>query len=310
LVLGAGVVPVSAGPLMYAAIFLPQLVLTPLASRALTRGRYQIIETERYSIVRMEAYVQALAAFIPGVKASFKVTPKGARDDRAVVKRALILPVGLAALTGAALVWQGVAQWLTLPGRLPLGALIVTSSWALVNIAKLTSVALWARTVRHRRSSHRFPVRLAGAYGVGDDPVSRSARVTDLSRLGARLVVDGTRTVGERLRLVLLLTDGPLEIEGTVAAAWAGGAPGETMVGVRFDPLSSATSDAIVEWCFRQPLGPDVALSTREIGETTAAAVNAARRLAASDPVRVELDAALAQAAAAEDDTTPDAPGP
>ena len=58
----SGAVPIAASPLLYLAVFLPQFVLVPLASWALTRGRYRPLEGERYAVVRMEGYLRALAA--------------------------------------------------------------------------------------------------------------------------------------------------------------------------------------------------------------------------------------------------------
>jgi len=293
IVLATGLVPVAAGPLMYAMIFAPQLILTPLASRALTRGRYRMVETERYSIVRMEAYVRALAAFIPGRDAPFKVTPKGARDDRALVNRALILPIALAALTGAAVAYQGVVQLLDLPGRLSPGALIITTAWAVVNIVMIASVVLWARTVRHRRRSHRFPVRLGAAYGAGDSAPSLAAQVTNLSRHGARIVVREPLAVNERLSLVLLLMSGPVQVRGAVAARWPGPTSDTWTVGVEFDAVPADAADAIVEWCFQHPFGPDFALSPEEAREHAAAALAAAG----------QMRGALAESAAAAEET-------
>lgn len=264
LVLLTGLVPVAAGPLVYAAIFAPQLVLTPLASRALTRGRYRMLETERYSIVRMEAYVAALAAFIPGRRSSFTVTPKGARDDRAVLARALRLPVGIAALTAAALAYQGAAQALALPGRLGAGALVVTGLWALANLVLIAMVVVWARSVRHRRRSHRFPVRLHATMGVGRQRPEWPARVGDLSASGARLVAGGEHEPGERVSVVLLFAEGAVEVRGTVATVRPAAQDGTSVLGIEFDTLEPGARDAIVDWCMRHPFGPDVPIGPGE----------------------------------------------
>jgi hypothetical protein len=244
----------------------------------------------------MEAYVRALAAFIPGRDAAFKVTPKGARDDRAVANRALRLPMVLIAVTAAAIAYQGVVQILDLPGRLSLGAMAITTVWSLVNIAMLSTVVLWARTVRHRRRSHRFPVRLGAAYGAGDAPVTSAGQVTNLSRHGARMVVHEPLAVDERLTLVLLLLSGPVRVRGTVAACWPGPDPGSSVVGVEFDTLPADAADAIIEWCFQNPFGPDFALSQEAVESDVEAALAAAS----------EMDLSLAMAAATVDPATGD----
>lgn len=295
-VLLTGLVPVAAGPLVYAAIFAPQLLLTPLASKALTRGRYRMLETERYSIVRIEAYLRAMASLVPGSRASFSVTPKGARDDRAIVNRALRIPIAIAAFTALALAYQGAAWALDLPGRLAAGAAIVTAVWAVANVVLIAMVVAWARSVRHRRRGHRFPVRMGAAYGRGDEGATHAAQVTDLSRHGARVVAGGTHAPGDRITLVLLLLSGPVQVRGTVAVARPAG-DGAVALGVEFDALPADAADAIVEWCFRHPFGPDVLLDD---APAAALAPSPAATTAAD-----EMRTAAAQVAA----TASDAPG-
>ena len=67
-VLATGAVPIAASPVLYLAVFVPQFVLVPLTSWALTLGRYRPLEGERYAVVRMEGYLRALAA-LPRVSA-------------------------------------------------------------------------------------------------------------------------------------------------------------------------------------------------------------------------------------------------
>ena len=261
IVLATGVVPISASPLMYLLIFAPQLVLIPCASKALTRGHYRLVEGERYSIVRMEAYLHALAALPRGRGAGFKVTPKGARTGgSSPVARALRVPIAIASLTLLAVAYQTCAQLFDLPARLTPGASSVTTLWALVNIGLIAYTVAWARGVQHRRRSHRFPVAVHVGYSpdAGELP-SLAGRIEDLSRHGARLSVADRRTPGERLRLVLLLDEGPVELLGTVASV-SPDPEGGYMVGFDFDDLDAPVIDAIVAWCFRYPFGADHAV--------------------------------------------------
>jgi hypothetical protein len=197
--------------------------------------------------------------------------------------------MALTVLTAAAIAYQGVVQVLDLPGRLSPGAMAITTAWALVNIAMLSAVVLWARTVRHRRRSHRFPVRLGAAYGLGDAPAARAGQVTNLSRHGARVLVQGPLAVNERMTLVLLLLSGPVRVRGTVAACWPGPTPGSSVAGVEFDTVSADAADAIIEWCFQNPFGPDFALSEEAVESDVEAALAAA----------AQIEVSLAMAAAA-----------
>lgn len=271
IVLATGAIPIAAAPLLYLMIFAPQLVLIPVASKALTRGHYRLIEGERYSVVRMEPYLRALAALPRGRGGGFKVTPKGARAGRSPVVRALRLPIAIACLTVAAVLYQTAAQLFDLPGRLTAGAADVTIVWALVNVALIAYTVAWARGVQHRRRSHRFPVAAHAAYSAGDGELpSLAGRIEDLSQHGARLTVDDRREPGERLRLVLLLDDGPVEMVGTVATV-APNPDGEGyMVGFDFDALDAPVVDAIVAWCFRYPFGPDRGIAPEAVPEPAA----------------------------------------
>ena len=53
---------------------------------------------------------------------------------------------------------------------------------------------------------------------------------------------------------MLLLDDGPIEVGGTIATVAPSG-DGGWVVGVDFDDLDRAVTDAIVSWCFRFPFG-------------------------------------------------------
>ncbi len=138
----------------------------PLASRALTRGRYRLIEGERFAVARMTPYLQAMAALLGG-RGGFQVTPKGGRTRRTSVARALWLPIALASVTVVAIAYQTAAQILGLPGQLSPGAHAITVVWAAANVALVVSVVAWARGTRHVRFSHRFPVALQAGYAVG-----------------------------------------------------------------------------------------------------------------------------------------------
>ncbi len=298
-VLATGAVPIDADPALYLMVFLPQIVLVPLASRALTRGRYRVLEGERYSIVRIEAYVRALAALPRGRGAGFAVTPKGARAGGSPVARALRVPIAIAVAIVAAIGYQTAAQLLDLPGRLPPGASNITTLWALVNAGLVAYVYVWARAVQHRRRSHRFPVAVHAAYAADGDPIPASAgRLADLSRHGARLWVPVRRAPGERLRLVLLLDDGPIEVTGRVRLVTPDEAGEGWMLGIDLDALDPRTADAVVAWCFRHPFGAE--------GAPAPAASPAHRRTQpASPPLLAAAEIATTQA----EDGGPAAPG-
>jgi cellulose synthase (UDP-forming) len=264
IVLLSGVAPIDAGPLLYAALFIPQIVLVPMASRALTGGRFRLIEGERFAVARMTPYLRATTALLGG-RGGFQVTPKGGRANRTSVARSLWLPIALAAVTVAAVAYQTLAQVMGLAGQLTPGAHAITVAWAAANVALVISAVAWARGVRHVRFSHRFPVAVQAAYSAGRGPASRPATVEDLSRDGLSMQTSERHEVGERLRIVLLLEDGPVEVVGHVARADGDHDPDSWSLGIEFDDLDPRVADAIVEWCFRRPFGPDRPVRVAEI---------------------------------------------
>lgn len=258
-VLATGAAAVAA-PVTMVLLFLPGAVLGPLALRAMTGGRYRFLEGERFGVVRLEAYLRSLRALVSSRAHGFAVTPKGARDGRPPVLRALRVPVALAAVLVAAAAYQGLAQWRDLPGELGTIPLVVTLAWAAADVGLVAWVVVWARGVQHRRRSHRFPVSLAATYAAreGEPPLAR-AHVEDLSQHGMGLRLDGPREVGEGIRSVLLLDDGPVSVAGRVVKVAPAGSGWR--VGVEFAGLSRGVTDALVQWCFRHPFGsatPDV----------------------------------------------------
>jgi cellulose synthase (UDP-forming) len=263
-----GVYPLAADPRLYLTLFLPQLVLVPLATWALARGRYRFLEAERYALVRMGAYTAAAAAFFARGRLPFQVTPKGAQARGVSPVTALRLQLGVLALAAAGTVYQSVAQAAHLPGRLSPFAFAVTVCWSGVSVGLLGWTAVWAARVRHRRRGHRFPVELQVRYRMGDGPELRGARVVDLSPFGLGMDTAEALAPGSRLRLELDLGAEPLSLEGRVVSSRprrGGGA----RVGVRFEALAQETEDAIIRFCFSRPFGPRVELGAAPSDETS-----------------------------------------
>jgi cellulose synthase (UDP-forming) len=255
LVLLTGTVPLAAPPVFYLALFLPQIVLVPLATWALARGRYRFSDSERFALVRVVAYTKAASAFARRGRVSFKVTPKGAAN-RSLWLAALKWQVGLACFALGAAAYQGAAQLFGLPGRLGFFAFIVTIVWSLLSAGLLGTTVWWAKSVRHRRQAHRFPVRIEAAYGAEDEVPRLSATVHDLNPFGLAMRVREAIPHDRRLRVTLLLDTGPLEIVGAVTRAEKASA-GAFDVGVRFEDLPQNKQDTIMRWCFARPFGPD-----------------------------------------------------
>ena len=251
-VLFTGTLPLAAPQLLFLCLFLPQFVLVPLGSRAMARGRYRFLASERFGIVRAVTYAKAAKALVSNKPIAFAVTPKGVGSGRPTV---LLAPLvfGTAAIAGVA--FQGVSQVFHLGTELPDFAFVVTAFWAFVSAGLITTALVSAARIRHRRSSHRFPVSLDVRYSVTPAalPVLHAV-ARDLNTIGVALTtaepLERNTSVVVHLRL-----DGELVVvPGTVIRS----SPESSTYGVAFDPLPSTTRDVIARWCFRRPFGSEL----------------------------------------------------
>ncbi len=260
LALFTGVYPLAADPPLYLTLFLPQLVLVPLATRALALGRFRFLESERFSLVRMSTYSAAAAALLARSRVAFKVTPKGSQARGVSPLAALRLQLAVLVLTACAIAYQAVAQAVDLPGQLTPFAFAVTVLWSAVSAGLLGWTALWAARVRHRRRAHRFPARLAALYSVdGDRRELRRGTIVDLNPFGLGMDVSSPLRPGQRVRAQLRLDGDRVTVEGTVVTS-VEGKGGAARVGVHLDPLDRKTEDAVIRFCFAHPFGPRVEL--------------------------------------------------
>jgi cellulose synthase (UDP-forming) len=260
LALLTGTVPLVAPQSLYLMLFLPQFVLVPIASRAVARGRYRLLDGERFGLARATAYTKAMGALFTSRPIPFAVTPKGSgteADQRTILRAPLAL--GLLALAGIA--YQATAQLLGLPGRLPTFAFVATAFWAAISVVFNSAAIHWAAIVRHRRRAHRFPVRLDANYtSAGTDLPRRAATVTDLNTFGLSLLSRDPITLGAQLEITITLDNQSAVLPGTAVRVQTS-EDGATAAGIAFDPLPASTTDTLARWCFRHPFGPDLDLN-------------------------------------------------
>jgi cellulose synthase (UDP-forming) len=271
LALLTGTVPLVAPQSLYLALFLPQFVLVPLASRAIARGRYRLLDGERYGISRAAAYTKAMGALFTSKPIAFKVTPKGAgteADGRTILR----VPLALAALAAAGIIYQTATHLLELPGRLPTFAFAVTATWAALSIVFSSAAVQWAAAVRHRRRAHRFPVQLDAYYtSAGGSIPRRPVTITDLNTFGLAMLAAENIQLSERIDVTVDLEGDRLLLSGTTVRIHHRD-DGTSAVGVAFAPVAATVTDAIARWCFRHPFGPDVELDPEHRPELLRAA--------------------------------------
>ena len=187
----------------------------------------------------MTPYLRAMAALLGG-RGGFQVTPKGGRArTTSVDARPVAADLPGRPSRSVAIAYQTAAQILGLPGQLSAGR---------------------ARDHRRLGRGQRRPGRLGRRLGPrhppralqpplpggpARPPTRPSAAAPPRPRRGRGPQPRGPRddrleehpVAGERLRIVLLLDDGPMEVTGSSSGAEAGHDPGSWSVGVAFDDL-------------------------------------------------------------------------
>ena len=150
--------------MLFLCLFVPQLVLVPLGSRAMARGRYRFVASET---VRDRAGGDVRQG---GEGAGSRTSRSRSRSRRKApgTRRPTVLlaPLVFARRGARRRRVPGAAQIFHLRLELPDFAFVVTAFWALVSAGLLAAALVTAATIRHRRSSHRFPVSLDVRYAI------------------------------------------------------------------------------------------------------------------------------------------------
>jgi cellulose synthase/poly-beta-1,6-N-acetylglucosamine synthase-like glycosyltransferase len=224
-----GASPIDAPGYLYAPFFLAAFTSQFLALRLLARGRYPVLLSLVFEMLRLPAVLPAnLAIFTRGRTKRFRVTPKGQSLGRGRVQAPVLLVV-LASLCSASLLWFSLTvAGLPLAHYRSLPVVIGSVVFAFGNLLLLTAAIARIRAVQYageRRDSVRFDVQLGGE--VDGAPCV----VRDLSLTGALLrqssfahkaghsvrfsVTIGTRRVALDAEIVRLRPDGEIALKFT-----------------------------------------------------------------------------------------------
>ncbi|CAM5785711.1 cellulose synthase (UDP-forming) OS=Rhizobacter sp. Root404 OX=1736528 GN=ASC76_12450 PE=4 SV=1 [Rhizobacter fulvus] len=234
LVLLSGVLPMRASMTDFLIHFAPFCLLTFWVFEEVARGYGRSLFIEQYNMARFAAFAWAtLAWIVPPMK--FKVTAKGMPAARAAMR--LTFPQwSVLALNALAIVVGGIV-WLVAP-NLPVGAVVASMFWAIVNSALgIGVIAFTTITQRNRRTQYRFPVAVPAELVMADGTRVRGT-VDDVSENGLRFYgrLPVTLAVGDALTGHLTVPEGPVAFWGEVRGAvpMAGGEPGLKALGLHF----------------------------------------------------------------------------
>jgi len=170
---------------------------------------------------------------VPPIK--FRVTAKGAPAARVAMR--LTFPQWSVLALNALAIAVGAVVYVLAP-NLPLGAVVASVFWAVVNSALAIGViAFTALTQRNRRTQYRFPVALPAEL-VAADGTRLAGTVDDVSENGLRFYgkLPVTLAVGDKLTGHLTLPDTRVAFWGEVRGAvpLPDGEQGSKAIGLHF----------------------------------------------------------------------------
>ncbi|MDB4881018.1 MAG: restriction endonuclease, partial [Gemmatimonadetes bacterium] len=253
--LTTGAFPVRASVGMFAAFFLPAVLLRALSFRLLTRGQGSLLHTDRYWMAKFFTHVIALRAYVTRRALSYRPRP----DEAGSVPLRTVAPqLALIGLTAAALGWAIYARTIgygtEVPGwgSIALYGAVVLALWHAGLAAHVVQLSLAGR---HRRAEHRFSESLSVTLRVlrEDGKLSSTdiAMTEDLTATGLALRGMYPIPEGARVELALPLSTGEVQVRGRVVRHSTIDTELGTvhLAGVEFDTTSRETRDAIELHC-------------------------------------------------------------
>ena len=184
--------PVRVNVLNFLLHWVPYFTLTIWSNKIGGRGYFRYLQTEKYNILKMAAFIQSTLALFHRKSLKFKVTPKSVDDSVYKEERRTlrIFMVILGAMTGAILygLFKTVFRSAT---SLEMEAYLIAIFWAAYN-AMLIFIGIYEVLGKsHERKQYRFPVNLVGEiHHSGYVGEILNVQVDNLSITGASLTLD------------------------------------------------------------------------------------------------------------------------
>lgn len=234
-----GALPIVADLRLFLLVWGPYFLLNVLANEYGGRGYYRYWATQRYSFLRMVAFLQALPLLFVPARLTFRVTPKRAAPGIAAQeRRALRVHAILLGLLVATVFVGGVELARGVAGALPPLALAIVCVWGAYNAAVIASGVLEVLRRRHDRADYRFRVRLPATIESPAGPLP--ALIVDLSQRGARLRLPAGSRTERALLTVAIPQAAPVRARLLRERHRAAVSAGVDEVGVELTPVTEA----------------------------------------------------------------------
>jgi hypothetical protein len=201
-----GLFPLVADPAVFAAYFLPYLLLNVLASSALQGGVESFALSEQYNMMKIPLLMKSLFGLF-GKEKKFSVTPKSTADAAHWSDVGLQLTL-LATLVAGVVI--GSVRLYRADSGFPFWATLVNLIWAFLYVVLFSPVVWRAMNRRELRASYRFPspLEVPVAYSftsITGKIVSTRGFARNLNRGGFSITQAGSIPKGTRLDVELSL---------------------------------------------------------------------------------------------------------
>jgi cellulose synthase (UDP-forming) len=248
-----GLFPLVADPAVFAAYFLPYLVMNVLASSVLQGGVESFALSEQYNMMKIPILMKSLFGLF-GRNKKFSVTPKSTAEAARWSDVALQLTLLATLVTGV--VVGGFRLFRADPG-FPFWATLVNLIWAFFYVLLFSPVVWRALNRRELRAAYRFPSPLdvPAAYSfVGDNgqPVSTRGFARNLNREGFSITQANAIPQGTSLNVELSLPDRTIHARARVTRhqRYAHERSIRVANGVRFEQIDPLDQDEISKYLF------------------------------------------------------------
>lgn len=192
-----GVFPMRVHIWEFVVRWVPYFAISLLANVAAGRGHFRYFQTEKYNLLKMVVFIQAILILFTRKPQRFEVTPKSVGPQvYAAEARSLWAYLVIYAILTASVLFGllKINSWAS--SGIGLEALIITLTWALYNAFTLLGGLSDVLSRPHERQQYRFLVNLQAVLERnGISPLPARVQLRDISIGGVGLVADPGRTL-------------------------------------------------------------------------------------------------------------------
>lgn len=244
-----GVLPMRALNVDYLLHFIPYFAVTQFGFSEVARGYGGIVMLEQFSMGKFFTYIKSvLSFFLPRMRKTFKVTPKG---ERSHTPYGLILPQIIVFLGSLFAISWALFGLLTFK-RNDNFIVAVNCFWALFNSSLALAIIQYDyKKLVQRREIFRIPDLIPISFRIKGHESGKKLTVADnLTEKGLSMIAVGQIGMGEELEMELLLPSQSLELKGAVMQEKSVSSENGPVsrIGVKFTGMTSDVSRILTRY--------------------------------------------------------------